>query len=454
MRQRKCHPLIIQLLFIQVCVYGQEEIMSTAYLSEVDSAACCYTLSFDYDPADGPFDGIEVSLISLHAQFSAISFDLSGGWVHSIPEPQRRLRWWRAGGNLPTGDYALFDFCIDEWFSNQPIRMAVNWLNNNTISATDTLELVCQNCSAIWPDSTTCLPDSSYFYAFNYTNNSDFTVNRLRIRENPGEDLVVEDEIVFAPPLLPGATAGGLSIQLRPDAAALSSLCLEFTASRLLDGDIALDCCTVTHCIDIPVCDRCCTEYADFEADVAQRFTYKLDCTGQSATFTAEALSECDEVFWRIRMLSGGPTVGSFLPGDEPFIYNCPMEGNYRVCMRVTRYDLDGNLCYDADLATLEVCDTILIDCPVTGVATVAAISQIALWPNPARDWVELQFSEQVTNLFYTVYTSGGILIDRQWIKTSSRIRLDIRQWPAGVYFILIQPYDAQIEVLRLLVLR
>lgn len=338
--------------------------MTLVYLSEADSAGCCYTLAFDYDPSDGFYNGVEVSLVNPQVSFSAIQFNLADGWQHSIPVPDRRLRWTRPTGTLPTGGYELFDFCIDGWHSNTPVRMAVNWLTNNAVVGTDTLEFTCQDCAAVLSDSIVCQADSGMVYHFRFENHTNFTVHRLRIRELPGQDFIAEDYIPMNPPLAPGATAAGLALHLGAALTGQQQYCFEITPSRLLNDNTPLDCCTVEHCVDIPVCDRCCTEYSDFVADVDERFTYDLSCMDESVTFFASQLSECDLVQWRIRNVNGGPTIGGTLAGDVPFMYHFVDHGPFRVCMRVTRRDLSGQACYPPDQATLEVCDTLVIECP------------------------------------------------------------------------------------------
>lgn len=338
--------------------------ISTAQLSAADSVTCCYTLSFNYDPADGFYNGVEVSLVPPEASFSAIHFNLAGGWLHTIPVPGRRLRWNRPSGALPTGGYELFDFCIDEWQSNEPIRMAVNWLDNNAVVGTDTLSFACWNCAGIEADSVSCQPDSSLLYTFQFTNLTGFIVHRLRIREAPGNDFIAEEFIPLNPPLQPGQNIGNVTLHLSAALNGASEYCFELTPSRLLNGSIALDCCTVSHCVDIPECDRCCTDYEDFVAEVNQGFSVDFNCEADAVTFFAEQLNDCDEVFWRVRSINGGPTVGGVLEGDIPFTYTFNSNGAYRVCMRVTRKDLDGAACYAPDLATIELCDTIVFDCP------------------------------------------------------------------------------------------
>lgn len=338
--------------------------MTLVYLSDADSAGCCYTLAFDYDPSDGFYNGVEVSLVDPQVAFSAIHFNLADGWQHSIPVPDHRLRWTRPTGTIPTGGYELFDFCINGWHSNIPLRMAVNWLANNAIVGTDTLEFACQNCAAVLTDSVVCQVDSGLLYQFQFVNHTGFTVHRLRIREAPAQDYIAEDYIPMNPPLAPGATASGLTLHLGAALTGQQQYCFEITPSRLLNDNTPLDCCTIDHCIDIPICDHCCTEYSDFVADVEARYTYDLSCMDESVTFFAAQLSECDQVQWRIRNINGGPTIAGTLTGDVPFMYQFVDHGPFRVCMRVTRRDLSGQACYAPDQATLEVCDTLVVDCP------------------------------------------------------------------------------------------
>ncbi|MBX2926228.1 MAG: T9SS type A sorting domain-containing protein [Saprospiraceae bacterium] len=335
---------------------------SAASITYTDSMSCCFSLHFQYDPADGFYNGIELGIVQAEPSFSTVQFPLSDGWLYTSPEPSRRLRWTRPSGPLPPGERRLADFCIDNWNSSEPVRLAVNWLNNGQLQCSDTLELYCSNCLQVIPDTVVCRDDSTYLYTFNIQNRTGFTVNSLRIREAPGNDYIVEQSVLLPVALAPGETLNGLSLTLRPSAASLADMCFELTPSRTAANGLNLDCCTVVHCVAIPDCERCCTDYEDFEADVAAGFRTEIDCNEGRLTAWSENLNVCDRVLWTVRNVNATATLGAVLGGHEAFNYFFPFNGAYLICMEVTRNNADGMACY-ASGSTLKLCDTVLVDC-------------------------------------------------------------------------------------------
>ncbi|HRD81646.1 MAG TPA: hypothetical protein PLL53_12860 [Saprospiraceae bacterium] len=324
---------------------------------------CCFNLLFQYDPADGFYNGIEVDIIPAEPLFSTVQFDLADGWLHSSPEPSRRLRWDRPSGALPSGEQTLAQLCIDNWNSSEPVRIAVNWLNNGQLRCSDTLEVFCSNCLHIIPDTIICRDDSTFLYSFDIQNRSGFTINSLRVQEAPGTDYIIEHSLPLSLPLAPGAYVAGLSLQLRGTASEWEELCFELTPSRTTAGGLHLDCCTAEHCVPIPVCDRCCTDYSDFQADVNAGFSSSVDCGTGRITAWSDLLSDCDRVFWTARNITQTASTGGVLDGDMAFNYFFPFSGAYIVCMEVTRRNADGMACYVSG-STLKLCDTITVDCP------------------------------------------------------------------------------------------
>ncbi|MBP8239357.1 MAG: T9SS type A sorting domain-containing protein [Saprospiraceae bacterium] len=336
---------------------------SSTSLTYTDTMNCCFNLLFQYDPADGFYNGIEIDIIPTEPLFSTVQFDLTEGWLHSTPEPARRLRWDRPSGALPNGEQTLAQLCIDNWNSSEPVRIAINWLNNGQLRCSDTLEVFCSHCLNIIPDTIICREDSTFLYSFDIQNRSGFTINSLRVQEAPGTDYIAEQSLPLPFPLAPGEYAMGLSLQLRATASELDELCFELTPSRTSAGGLNLDCCTVEHCVLIPQCDRCCTDYEDFQADVAAGFSANVDCSTGRITAWNDLLSDCDRVFWTARSITQTASTGGVLDGDMSFNYFFPFSGAYIVCMEVTRRNADGMACY-ASGSTLKLCDTVTVDCP------------------------------------------------------------------------------------------
>ena len=331
-----------------------------AYLSESDSLSCCYSLAYDYDPAGGLATAIEVQLLTPEATYSAIQYPLNSGWAYQSFEQGRRLRWQHTGG-LPAGAQPLFDFCLETPQTGLPTEIAVNWLVGGETRCSDTLRLACYQCLAPQNESLVCLADGGYAYTFGLANLTDFTIHRLHLSEPTGQDFIIEELLNLPGPWLPGDSIGGFSLTLRPEAEELETLCFEITASRLLGESSALDCCTFTRCLELPLCDRCCTPFEEFEADVNGGFTVSANCETGFLTAVYERWGACDRVFWNLRNLDTGTGIGGIV-NNSTISFAFLDETPYQLCMRVERLDAGGINCYGS--TTLTLCETLFFDCP------------------------------------------------------------------------------------------
>ncbi|MCB0639506.1 MAG: hypothetical protein KDC54_22925, partial [Lewinella sp.] len=217
-------------------------------------------------------------------------------------------------------------------------------------------------CQEISNELTQCYPDSLFTYQFDFTNYSAFTIDRLQVWEDQTSGLILQEELTLPTPLPPGATATGLGLQLSPAAEGLPEFCFALTSRRTLNDTISVDCCTENHCIDLPLCDRCCTDYEEFVADLNVGFIPEFSCADTSLMVRAPGLTACDRARWRLLNLSTNIAVSSVLDGDETFIY-LPFgdETEYELCLTATRQDLLGVNCYEP--GSLTICDTISFDC-------------------------------------------------------------------------------------------
>ena len=340
-----------------------------ASLVSVDSISCCYTLAINYQSeTDGIIDGLETNLISNGAIFSAVQYDLTSGWQYEQLQARRRLRWTHEQGNLPEGSVSLFTFCIDGWDEPEPAQLALRWRRGNVPVAFDTLTLSCQGCLRPQWQEVICEADSSRTYRFQFTNTTGFTVHSVRIGEENGQDLIAEEELLFDPPLAPNALSDTLSVRIQPAADTLQSLCFLLTPSRLDSSGLRLDCCTAEHCIDLPECDRCCTDYADFTDDVALGYVYQIECFYEATiTFNMQAralgLGACDLVSWSLDDLTMGDDIAGTTTGNNAINFFDRRSSEYALCMEVVRRNEDGTPCFGPD-STLVYCDTFFIDCP------------------------------------------------------------------------------------------
>ena len=332
-----------------------------AFLSETDSLSCCYQLNYDYDASGVPVTAIEVRLLSASAYLSSVQYDLGSGWAYQTLVPGRRLLWEHSNGILPSGSLPVFDFCIDNGPYGEPAELEVSWKAGVEEVCSDTLALPCYRCLAPQGEQLDCLDEGGYAYTFGLANLTDYTIHSLRLREPAGQDLIVEDVLDLAGPWPPGTSVGGFSLTIRPEAEGLESLCFEITASRLLADSSALDCCTFTHCLELPLCDRCCTPFDEYEMDVNAGFTVTADCKTSMLTANYERWGACDRVFWNLRNLNTGTGIGGFVD-NRTISFSFQDEISYQLCMEVVRRDAGGMNCYGD--TTLTVCDTVFFDCP------------------------------------------------------------------------------------------
>jgi len=106
---------------------------------------------------------------------------------------------------------------------------------------------------------------------------------------------------------------------------------------------------------------------------------------------------------------------------DYAFSHNNPIQGfNY---YRLKLVDIDGTFKYSKI-----ICVDFLSQAFALG-------ESFALYPNPARDILQLQFSEKIKSAQLELYNELGQLVLENRIHSTSRTSLSISQLPSGVYF-------------------
>jgi hypothetical protein len=331
--------------------------LNCSSVEQLDAISCCFSLTYDYNFPQG-VTSIETSLLDLGVTFSSISYALGGDWSYETLQNKRKLRWlYRAGLEIPAGNQTIFDFCLSGWNAADSVALEVTWRVNNTVAKRDTLMMGCINCWEAEEEEVLCQADSSYIYTFDFSNESGFPVDYLLIREPSGQDFIVEEALFPTDVIAVGESFTGLELQLRSTAAGLSTVCFEMTPRRLLNDSIAVDCCTATYCIPLPDCDRCCTDYESFTADVAAGFRIDISCENENVRLQANQLNDCDRVQFEVVGLTD-----IWIDGNEMTVIGGLEENQtYEVCMTVTRQDRSGEACYEA--ASLTICDSFYYDC-------------------------------------------------------------------------------------------
>lgn len=330
-------------------------LLNTVIMENADAVNCCFALDLQATPGQD-VTTVETVLLTPDVLFSSIQYELASPWSYTAVWPQRRLRWTYEGG-IPTTPTDWFSFCLSGWTANEAVALEVRWQSASEIIQRDTLLLNCVSCAQLNAGAVGCLPDSSYQYTFDFTNNSGFLIHTLDIREPGGQDLIEETSIDLIPPLANEMSLSGQMLHFRPEAEGLDELCFEITPRQLVSDTIAIQCCTRTFCVPIPECDRCCTDYPTFAADVNAGFSFMTDCEALEVRVQANQLNECDRVVYEITGLGSG-----LVDGNEPITFSGLEDGTqYELCMTVTRQDLDGVNCYEE--TSLTVCETLFLDC-------------------------------------------------------------------------------------------
>ncbi|MEL6658160.1 MAG: Kazal-type serine protease inhibitor domain-containing protein [Bacteroidota bacterium] len=349
-------------LLLLLCTQWVQAQQFSVQLDNADPTNCCFTLSYSA-PSPNSITAIETTLLTPWTLFNSIQYPLNSGWNYSSILAQRRLRWTHNNGTIPGGEQVLGSFCYSGWTAGEPVELLVIWRQGPAPVERDTLRLNCFACQDISNEEATCYPDSLFHYTFDFTNHSPFTVDYLQLRETAGANFILTNGLPLPNPLAPGETATGLSLDIAPGAEELPEFCFEITSRQTINDTISIDCCTDLHCIDLPVCDRCCTDFDLFVSLAEAGFDYEFNCLDTTLTTQTPHLSGCDRVQWTVRDLSMPEVVGGVIDGNETFVY-APFrdEAEYEVCFTATRQDMMGVNCYAP--SSLTYCDTISMDCP------------------------------------------------------------------------------------------
>lgn len=327
---------------------------------------CCFALSYALSPSD-QFNTFEVSLPP-EDEFAAFNLDLGSNWQTAPLTTGNGYLIYRPNlANLPLAADDFLEICLNLPAGRTATSIQIGWSRDGgQVQLAETLAYNCYACNLPLRDSIVCRPDGGYDYYFQFTNRSEFAVNELRFWEDEGGgDFIEANSLEMSNAVPPGLESEWLLLPLTASAEALDELCFSITSSRQENG-IYLDCCTGYHCVNLPQCDRCCTEYILFEEDVNDGFFVDFNngsfCDSTQMMVVPRSLTNCDATLISRRRLNepGGIAIQS--SGNQPAIFpSLSLSGEYEVCLVVTREDLDGIACYET--TSLTVCDTISVNC-------------------------------------------------------------------------------------------
>lgn len=424
----------------------------TRLIANPDTSNCCYTFDFALFSNDQPINTLEIR-VPPNAQWTSYQIDLAGGWRIFPINGENGFQIFRVDANnnalnFPSDASEFLSICFESTDFSDGALLAVEWRENTQIRVRESVLLSCGECVQLLDTEVSCLDSGGYQIGFSFINNSSYPMDEVRLAELGNQGALAETSILLDQLLLPGDTSSVITIILGPAAEQLDNFCFYLTGSRM-EGQLRLDCCTALRCIDLPVCDRCCTDFESFEADVMAGFDAEYvnsgptnSCDDLRLRLSARALSDCDVVRYALRRISGTggtltvPAIGrdtvQFGPGLMP--------GEYEVCMRVIRENLDGETCFQD--GEIEICDTLIVDC-ISSLSYLNAEAHYKIFPNPVGQtlFIEGDQNQIAANIeMLELYNlMGQKVIESSVAATSLNHQLQLGDLPNGVYLLIIR---------------
>lgn len=344
----------------------------TRLIANPDSTTCCFTFDYSLLPSDQPINSLEVSLPP-NIQWDSYQVDLVGGW-RIFPMPGQngfQIFFVDSQNNLlnfPEEGMGIFSACFELNSFEDQVPLTVEWKRNASVEVRESLFLSCGNCVLLLRTEVSCLDEGGYELSFSFVNNSAYPMDEIRLAELGSTGALTNTSIPLDTILAPGDTSAAVVINLAPAAEGLDEICFYLTGSRS-EGQFSIKCCTAQRCIELPVCDRCCTDFETFESDVAEGFNlqYLNDspdsfCANPRVRLSARALNDCDQVVFSIRDVDAAATLSTPAMGRDTVQFGPDLlPAIYEICMRVRRQNLSGEDCFIEN--ELVVCSTVPLLC-------------------------------------------------------------------------------------------
>ncbi|MEM7573219.1 MAG: T9SS type A sorting domain-containing protein [Bacteroidota bacterium] len=395
-------------------------------------------------------------------EWSSIRPDLAVGWrIYPLLEGNGFQLLLVGSDNdtlqFPQTAMAILSACFEPPQLTEEFSLTLLWKNDGILRAAEQVNLSCGQCTDIFEVTAICQDSSGYSLQFQFVNSSIYPMDEIRLMETESQGVLLNLSLPLAQRLLPGDTSEMVSLSLDTLAETYSQLCFYLIGSRT-EGQFRLDCCSSLQCIDLPLCDRCCTEFEEFEDAALAGFdiilrneTPELLCLDQQILTTARELGECDLAKYTLRNLDDElvEPATQLVSGRDTAVFGAPiLPGNYEICMSASRRNLSGSSCFS--ISEIQICDTVLVDFCV-GTNYLEAADFWMIYPNPTDGTFYLEGENPI--LGYQLLDSFGRLLITESIRASINHQFDFNDLPAGLYLLLIfddgpQPYHQRILIL------
>lgn len=413
------------------------------FVREVQSSedGCCYDIVLFNDAGGFDLDGIDLCLIG-GGNAGLTVYNSLGANLQGINTGAGVSISTTSNGQLPLGNLNLPTVCIDGG-DNPTYQIEIKWMNDKEVICRDTVTVFCEpDCGYLTDISIDC-EDGAFIYTGWVFNTSAVVMSEAHIHFPDSLGLSsYNTDIVFGTPLNPGDST---LIQFPIGGPAGPGDTIKFTVilHELGTGDNHINCCEFEHCIVLPDCqiEICSCENTDeLEVLVAQSFDIiNLPTASLAYRFDPVAdFTSCDSITWVVRGINPSippVTIGTNIVQD----YTFPSPGRYRIFMRVTRTDDNGEQCTSSARR-----DLVIPANDVTGTTGGPISTSVSMFPNPAQDEATVVVSGDLTStdkLNISLHDFQGRKVRSfSWTVlepgVAQRFQLDLTELPAGIYLV------------------
>jgi PKD repeat protein len=404
-----------------------EAIDVTGYTEQADSG-CCYSIGLVNGFTGGTFDGIALQSLSPFTSFS-VNNPLNSGWWTS-GYTGTAVTFLPAAGSVPRGVFSLPEICVTTQLSpSQSIE--VLWLANGQIVCRDTIEVHCTpDCGYAVEPHIECAPATGMWaWSGMLVNDAAYPVSEaVIVFADPA--LQMYNVTVPIGPIPSGGLWGPLTIPIGAPAAPGDTVCFSITQHELLPGGGYAECCSYTVCTVLPDCGESgeCLCSPAFHLAVAQGITATPDPNNpyvfNFSLTGGYALGTCDVVKW-----SFGDGTSFVATGNVSVPHTFLTTGNYTVCAKVVRTDVNGEKC----VATV---------CMPIQIVLNGLVSGMVVFPNPSSGVFGLAAAVAPVGESWEITALDAMTRPvRTWTLSATAagqiLSIDLSDLPTGTYTIL-----------------